>query len=129
MRYYRVFPDPELKAMILRAVDDLVENCYVEEWGVFYYKELPSLNRVGNNTLLLEALAAAYDLSGNRKYLDYGIGTFRNAISDKQPLAGGAKRREENAVLLGSMSSKTFAQSMIPLTTYYRALSECGESI
>ena len=97
--------------------------------GVFYYKELPSLNRVGNNTLLLEALAAAYDLSGNRKYLDYGIETFRNAISDKQPLAGGAKRREENAVLLGSMSSKTFAQSMIPLTTYYRALSECGESI
>ncbi len=129
MRYYRVFPDPELKAMILRAVDDLVENCYVEEWGVFYYKELPSLNRVGNNTLLLEALAAAYDLSGNRRYLDYGIETFRNAISDKQPLAGGAKRREENAVLLGSMSSKTFAQSMIPLTTYYRALSECGESI
>lgn len=129
MRYYRVFPDPELKAMILRAVDDLVENCYVEEWGVFYYKELPSLNRVGNNTLLLEALAAAYDLSGNRRYLDYGIETFRNAISDKQPLAGGAKRREENAVLLGSMSSKTFAQSMIPLTTYYRALSACGESI
>ncbi len=125
MRYYRVFPDQELKEMILRAVDDLVENCYVEEWGVFYYKELPSLNRVGNNTLLLEALTAAYDLSGDRKYLDYGIETFNNAISDKQPLAGGAKRKEESAVLVGSTSSKGFAQSMIPLSTYYRAVSEC----
>lgn len=125
MRYYRVFPDPELKAMMLRAVDDLVENCYVKEWGVFYYKELPSLNRVGGNTLLLEALTAAYDLSGDRRYLDYGRLTFQNAISEKQPLAGGAKRKEENAVLIGNVSSKNFAQSMIPLSTYYRALSEC----
>lgn len=36
MRYYREFPDPELKEMMLRAVDDLIENCYVEKWGVFY---------------------------------------------------------------------------------------------
>mgnify|MGYP000736048214 FL=1 len=30
--------------------------------GLFYYKELPSLARNGNNTLLLEALAIAYEL-------------------------------------------------------------------
>ena len=126
MRYYRVFPDPELKAMMLRAVDDLVENCYVKEWGVFYYKELPSLNRVGGNTLLLEALATAYDLSGDKRYLEYGKITFKNAIGEKQALAGGAKRREENAVLVGNVSSKNFAQSMIPISTFYRAVSEAG---
>ena len=98
MRYYREFPDPALKEMMLRAVDDLIENgnnaafrcgaviggqrnhalgknltaaisddhrilhmlvddlienCYVEKWGVFYYKELPSLNWPVYNTLLL----------------------------------------------------------------------------
>lgn len=124
-RYYRVFPDPELKGMILRAVDDLVENCYVEDWGVFYYKELPSLNRVGNNTLLLEALTVAYDLSGECRYLEYGKETFRNAVSEKQQVVNGVKRKEENAVLVGNASSKTFAQSMIPISMYYRAISGC----
>ncbi|MCR5595606.1 MAG: hypothetical protein K6G12_07145 [Lachnospiraceae bacterium] len=125
MRYYRVFPDPELKAMILRAVDDLVENCYVPEWGIFYYKELPSLNRLGNNTLLLEALTYAYDLSGDSRYLEYGLATFKNAISDS-PGYTSSKRKEEDAVIVGNMSSKNFAQSMIPISGFYRALNESG---
>ncbi len=121
MRYYRVFPDEELKNLILRAVDDLIENCYVEEWGIFYYKELPSLNRLGNNTLLLEALTIAYDLTGDSGYLAYGKETFRKAIED-MPSYSSSKRKEENAVLVGNASSKTFAQSMIPIAGYYRAL-------
>ncbi len=129
MRYYRVFPKPEIKGMILRAVDDLIENCYVPEWGIFYYKELPSLNRLGNNTLLLEALTAAYDLSGDNKYLTYGTETFRNAMEDA-PGYHSSKQKIENAVLVGNMSSKNFAQSMIPLSGYYRAVCEsksCGK--
>ena len=35
----------------------------------FCYKELPSLNRLGNNTLLLESLAIAYELTKDEKYL------------------------------------------------------------
>ncbi|MDE7044478.1 MAG: glycoside hydrolase family 127 protein, partial [Acetatifactor sp.] len=126
MRYYREFPDPELKEMMLRAVDDLIENCYVEKWGVFYYKELPSLNRPGYNTLLLEALAIAYELSGNADYLKYGITTFRKAVADPVSGAGGSKRNVQDAVIVGNASSKSFAQSMIPLAVYYRAASECG---
>lgn len=125
MRYYNVFPSIELKDMILRQVDDLIENCYVKEWGIFYYKELPSLNRLGNNTLLLEALTAAYDLSGDASYLTYGIETFRNAIRET-PGYTSVKRIEEDAVLVGNISSKNFAQSMIPLAGYYRALAESG---
>jgi hypothetical protein len=97
----------------------------VESWGVFYYKELPSLNRLGNNTLLLEALTIAYDLSGEKKYLEYGLETFRKAISDT-PAYSGTKRKEEDAVLVGNASSKNFAQSMIPIAGFYRALSESG---
>jgi hypothetical protein len=126
MRYYREFPEPELKDMMLRAVDDLIENCYVEEWGCFYYKELPSLNRLGINTLLLEALAIAYELTGDADYLKPGLETFRRTIHGSAPGAVGGKRVVQDAVLVGNASSKNFAQSMIPLATYYRAASECG---
>lgn len=126
MRYYREFPDPELKEMMLRAVDDLIENCYMEKWGVFYYKELPSLNRPGYNTLLLEALAIAYELSGNADYLKYGLTTFQKAVAEPVSGAGGAKKHVQDAVIVGNASSKNFAQSMIPLAAYYRAASECG---
>jgi len=126
MRYYREFPDEKLKGLMLRAVDDLIENCYVEEWGIFYYKELPSLNRLGNNTLLLEALVTAYELSGDAEYLKYGLGTFRKAMSESPSVYVGAKQIVEDAVIVGNGSSKNFAQSMIPLTTFYRAAMETG---
>ena len=125
MRYYREFPDEEIKGLILRAVDDMIENCYVENWGIFYYKELPSLNRLGNNTLLLEAMTIAYDLTKDSRYLEYGLGTFRNAVSDT-PRYSGSKRVEEDAVLVGNASSKNFAQSMIPIAGFYRAMTESG---
>ena len=124
MRYYNLFPREDLKGMILRAVDDLIANCYVKEWGIFYYKELPSLSRMGTNTLLLEALTAAYDLTKDKKYLEYGMETFNNAISEKQPYQGSSKRHEEDAVLVGSISSKNFAQSMLPIAVFHRALVE-----
>ena len=31
-----------------------------------------------------------------------------------------------DAVIVGNASSKQFAQSMIPMATFYRAVSECG---
>ncbi len=128
MRYYREFPDEELKGLIIRAVDDMIENCYVKEWGIFYYKELPSLNRLGNNTLLLEAMTIAYDLTGDTKYLEYGMETFRRAIAE-MPGYSAPKRRIEDAVLVGNASSKNFAQSMIPLAGFYRAAAGAGLKI
>ncbi|WP_066738207.1 beta-L-arabinofuranosidase domain-containing protein [Butyrivibrio sp. AE2032] len=125
MRYYREFPDQEQRNLIIRAVDDLIENCYVEEWGIFYYKELPSLNRLGNNTLLLEAMTIAYDLTKDQKYLEYGMETFRKAVSDS-PNYSGSKRKEEDAVLVGTTSTKNFAQSMIPIAGFHRAMVEAG---
>jgi len=124
MRYYRVFPTQELKDMMLRAVDDLIENCYLPEYGVFYYKELPSLQRLGGNTLLLEALAIAYELTGNADYLKYGKKVFYNNLSGTS--SGSAKRVVGDAVVVGNTSTKGFAQSFIPLITYYKAASEAG---
>lgn len=124
MRYYREFPRQDIKDMIIRAVDDLIDNCLLDN-GLFYYKELPSLQRLGNNTLLLESLAIAYELTGDSKYLEPGRKTFARAIREAAPLTNGAKEHIDDAVICAGGSSKGFAQSFIPLITYYKALSEC----
>lgn len=124
IRYYREFPDDELKALMLKAVDDLIENCYVERTGLFYYKELPSLDSLGSNTLLLESLVVAYELTGDKKYLKYGEQTFKKAIRDQPNGSLGKKTIYGDAVVAGSGSTKNFGQSFIPLATYYKALME-----
>lgn len=125
MRYYRVFPREDIKKMIINAVDDLIENCYMDN-GLFYYKELPSLSRNGNNTLLLESLAIAYELTGDASYLKYGLKTFRSALNENSGSAVGVKTVIDDAVICKGNSGKGFAQSFIPLTMYYNAVSENG---
>ena len=125
MRYYRVFPREDIKKMIINAVDDLIENCYMDN-GLFYYKELPSLSRNGNNTLLLESLAIAYELTGDASYLKYGLKTFRSALNENSGGAVGVKTVIDDAVICKGNSGKGFAQSFIPLTMYYNAVSENG---
>ncbi len=123
MRYYRVFPDESLRKMILEAVDDLVENAR-NAYGLFYYKDLPSLRRNGNNALLLESMYIGYELTGDVKYLQAGLKTFYNNIAEKASYDSG-KRIEEDAVLVGRISPKGFAQSFLPLIQFYNgAVSE-----
>lgn len=124
MRYYRVFPSEELKNMMINAVDDLIENCYMERTGLFYYKELPSLNRLGTNTLLLESLVIAYELTGDAAYLKYGEQTFKKALGEPSGSSLGKKTIYGDAVVAGSGSPKNFGQCFIPLAMYYKAIME-----
>ena len=123
MRYYRVFPREDLKEMILRAVDDLVDNCLMET-GVFYYKELPSLNRPGMNTLLLEALTIAYELTSDTRYLLCGRATFEAAVSMPASSAVSGKQIVGDAVIHKGPGTKNFAQSFLPLSVYYKAMTD-----
>ncbi|MCM1186524.1 MAG: glycoside hydrolase family 127 protein [Lachnoclostridium sp.] len=125
MRYYRVFPDEEIKKLMLSAVDDLVDNCLMDN-GLFYYKELPSLNRLGQNTLLLEALTIGYELTGDAKYLTYGKRTFWKNINAPAPSVAGVKSIVEDAVVAKTTGMKNFAQCFIPLSVYYKALTDNG---
>lgn len=125
MRYYRIVPSEELKQLLLGAVDDLVEHAMLP-CGLFYYKELPSLNRLGTNGLLLEALTVAYELSGDATYLSYGKRTFEQAVYGVVPKTGGKKQHVEDAVLTNGAATKDFAQIFLPLTLYYTALVKEG---
>ena len=69
------------------------------ELGVFYYKELPSLSRLGTNTIVLEALTIAYELTGDEKYLSYGMSTFEIAMSRYETVLGGNKRIVDDPVI------------------------------
>lgn len=123
MRYYRVRPNAEIKRMILNAVDDLCENARLDN-GLFYYKELPSLKRFGNNPLILEALSIAYELTGDGKYIKCGMPTLKYVMSFKPAGVNYAKRKAEGAVIQGGMGTKSFAQMMIPVTLFYKYASE-----
>ena len=125
MRYYRAIPRDDIRTMILDAVDDMIENCLLEN-GLFYYKELPSLNRLGNNPLVLEALAIAYELSGNKKYLQAGFRTYAKTIESMTHSGGGSKHAIEDTVLTGNAGTKQFAQGFITVVTYYKALEKAG---
>lgn len=120
MRYYRIRPQERIKDMILRAVDDVIEHCYME-YGIFYYKELPSLKRLGNNTIILEALTIAYELTKDPSYLSYGKITFEIAVKNTDSVLGGGKKIIGDSVIGPGPGTKNFAQSFLPLTTYYRA--------
>ena len=124
MRYYRVRPAAHIRDMILAAMDDLLENALLPS-GLFYYKELPSLRHSSLNPLILEALAYAYELSGDSRYVKAGIPTFR-AILAKTDSAGGGKSIVEDAVLSGGTGSKLFAQAYLPTAIFAKALEVSG---
>lgn len=125
MRYYRVRPQKKIKGMILRAVKDLCDNARLEN-GLFYYKELPSLKRLGNNPLILEALTIAYELSGDEEYIKAGLPTLKYVMSYKAAGLSFNKRIEEDSLIQGSMGTKSFAQLMIPVTVFYVTAQNLG---
>lgn len=125
MRYHRVFPSDRTKKLLIDAAEDLYESCLLPS-GLFYYKELPSLNRNGTNTLVLEALCIGFELTGDVKYLKAGLKTFRKQIGAPAKGALGAKSVFEDAVIFAGDGTKGFAQSFIPLCTYYKTCKEQG---
>lgn len=125
MRYYRVFPRDDIKDMLIRAVDDLIENAYIKELDAFYYKELPSINRVTMNILVLEALTIAYELTGDSNYLKPGLNMFDMKLKSSGGFSQ-SKRIEGDGLYVGNAGTKNFAQSFIPMSTYYTACVETG---
>ncbi|MDR0449926.1 MAG: hypothetical protein LBH26_01520 [Treponema sp.] len=125
MRYYRVRPSALIKEMIIGAMDDLLENTRLCD-GQFIYKELPSLNHTSANTIALEALAYAYELTGDKKYLEGGMELFRSSLGSAANSRGGEKQVIGDALVMMGSGTKPFAQSHISLAVFGKALESAG---
>ena len=63
--------------------------------GLFYYKEFPSVQHPIFNGLVLEALAYAYRLSGDRDYILKGMRTLESILKHELPTRSVTGRQED----------------------------------
>ncbi len=124
MRYYDIRPSEEIKQMILSAVDDMVDHCLLDS-GLFYYKELPSARRNADVPCVLEALAFAYELTGNDRYLRAGTPTLLAVLESglSGPMESENKYAIKDSVIMEGHSPKLFAISFSPVSAFYYHLS------
>ncbi|MCB8573729.1 hypothetical protein LJE06_21775, partial [Bilophila wadsworthia] len=66
--YYRLRPDQRIKETVLSVINEMMDECYVERAGTFYGKQSPAVRYLNLNGMVLQSLAIAYELTGNRKY-------------------------------------------------------------
>lgn len=125
MRYYRISPEERIKQMIVDAVADYVEHCYVKEAGMFYYKELPSTQHLHSNPICLESLSYAYEFTGDPNYLEVGRVTFEEAIR-VAPAREKKRERSGDALIFWGDSPKKFAQYYYPIFYYYHTILKAG---
>jgi uncharacterized protein YyaL (SSP411 family) len=129
-RYYRVRPSERVKTMIVDAMTDLIETAILPS-GLFFYKELPSLRHTSTNSIVLEALAYAYELTGDVKFLKAGIPLFRVILQStkndswNRPFSS-VKKIVGAELVCGGASSKAFAQSHLTTAVYAKALEKSG---
>ncbi len=114
--YYRITKDEAVKDLIIFSMDDLIENAMLDN-GYFYYKELPSLQRIGNNVIILETLATCYSMTNDIKYLKAGLNTFKSEL--KKDFKVASKISIDGVVVLKGAGTKHFAQAFYPVVKFY----------
>ena len=124
---YQVKPSEELKDLIIRVAEDMVEHCISEFTGLLLYKEFPSVNISVLNTMPLGALVHAYQLSGDVKFLEYGIPLFEDVLRNipAEP-SGSAVGRHCIVRGASGSSNKTMAANTLNILLFYKALSDNG---
>jgi len=125
-RYYRATGDARIPDLIAEEMQDLVDHCVMPD-GRFFYKELPSLHRRAGGQREMEALCHAYELSGNRDFLDQ-VHRMLVMMLDRGLGGGGrgGKYASGDAVIFGGSGPKGFAAFYVPFMEVYRTLSEEG---
>ena len=68
------------KQIAAAVADDIIANG-MTVFGLPYYKELPSLRRLGAGVMVIELLAYAYRLTGDRTYLEAGLPSVEDWMS------------------------------------------------
>lgn len=127
--YYRLRPDERIKETVLAVINEMMEECYVERAGTFYGKQSPAVRYLNLNGMVLQSLAIAYELTGDRKYIDAGMGMFQwISVENLPPVYDFSKiKRDAFTVIYNCpVGPKRCAQSLIPFLHFYKYVMELG---
>lgn len=128
-RYWEVTGEERVKATLLKVIDDMITNCYVPRLDTFFGKQSPSVRFLNLNGMVLETLAVAYRLSGDRSYLEKGRGMYEwIAVENPPPIYDFSKYKEDEFTVIYNCPAgpKRCAQTLLPFLHYYRLAMEEG---
>jgi hypothetical protein len=128
-RYYTATKDERIPGLIAEEMGDLLDNCVMPD-GRFFYKELPSLHRRAGGSREMEALCHAYELSGEKRFLDQAFRMMEIMIDQGIGGSRGGKRIVKDlvgdTVLFDGSGPKAFASFYVPFVSAYKTLSDAG---
>jgi hypothetical protein len=125
-RYLLIEDDERVKKLIVEVVDDLLEHCLGAD-GIFFYKELPSLQRSAPTPHALEALTHAYRITQDERYLRIAARQFAALAAQPIGARGGAKYLDvSGAVIAGQGGGRIFADKYISILLFAGAATAAG---
>jgi hypothetical protein len=125
-RYLLLEDDPRVKKLIVETVEDLVAH-HLGPDGIGYYKELPSLQFSNPTMHFVEALAHAYRISGDERYLKVAARQFAAFDESlKSNLVAPKRIDESGAVIYGEGGGRTFDDKYTSLVVFAAAATPAG---
>jgi hypothetical protein len=125
-RYLLIENDERVKHLIVEVVDDLVEHCIGAD-GIFFYKELPSLQRTAPTPHVLEALTHAYRITHDERYLLIATRQFAALAAHPTGAERGAKYLDASgAVIAGQGGARMFDDRYISILLFAAAATPVG---
>ena len=125
-RYLLIEDDKRVKRLIVSVMDDLIEHCLGPD-GVFYYKELPSLQRTAPTPHAFEALTYAWRITNDERYLKIAANTFAALTANLEGKESGPKFADPSgAVIDGVGGGRIFADKYTSLILYAGAAAPLG---
>jgi hypothetical protein len=126
-RYYVSTKDERIPDLIVEAMRDLLDHCVMPD-GRFMYKELPSLHRRAGGPREMEALCHAYELSGDKRFLNHALRMMELMMAGGGGGGRGGKRIVKDlvgdTVLFDGPGPKGFASFYVPFMSAYKTLSD-----
>lgn len=128
-QYYEITGEQEAKSTILAVIDDMIRHCYIPRIDMFFGKQHPAVRFQNLNGMVLESMAIAYELTGNKAYIEKGLGMFSwITIENPPPVYDFSKYKEDDFTVIYNcpVGPKRCAQTLLPLLHYYRHALELG---
>jgi uncharacterized protein YyaL (SSP411 family) len=128
-RYYTATKDERIPGLIAEEMGDLLDHCVMPD-GRFFYKELPSLHRRAGSSREMEALCHAYELSGEKRFLEQAFRMMETMVDRGISGSRGGKRIVKDlvgdTVLFDGSGPKSFASFYVPFMSAYKTLADAG---